>query len=155
MICLCWSAMIDFYFSNQEVLPGSARVPLQVQVYFLNCFINNIRYIQLCTYVYIYSTPPPWTRCDLKSNLSEVKLVWIHVLVALLVEGPSLPYYLSIAERRTDWFIPFSRALVWNEMQTAFSGFELGSLILFPMTLTIMLSTSPITYICRVALFLQ
>ena len=53
------------------------------------------------------------------------------------VKESSLLYYLSIAGERIVGFMPFPRVLVQWEMQTHLSGFELGSLCPFPMTITI------------------
>ena len=45
---------------------------------------------------------------------------------------PCLPYYLPMTGRRRDGFIPFSRAFVQSEMQTASFRFELSLPIPFP-----------------------
>ena len=44
------------------------------------------------------------------------------------------------SENITDGFMPFPRALVWSQVQTACLGFELGVLIPFPSKITIILS---------------
>ena len=58
------------------------------------------------------------------------------------IKEPNLPYYLLIAERRKDEFIPFPRVLVQSETQSGL-GFELELLFPFLTTVTITLNVPP------------
>ena len=64
----------------------------------------------------------PWVGC----------LTWVEEL--------SLPYYLAIARKRTDGFMPFPRALVQSEMHQSHPGFELGLPRPFPLRMTLNVS---------------
>ena len=53
---------------------------------------------------------------------SKAGLNSVFFLLHWLLNKPSLPYYLPIAERQTDGFMPFSNALTLKrETQTALS----------------------------------
>ena len=77
--------------------------------------------------VYIYSIPPPQVGCDTRSifkwRSADLNTEFSFSLTGCLIKAkePSLYYYLLIAEARRDGFMPFLRALVWSQTQTALS----------------------------------
>ena len=82
-------------------------------------------YIYIYIYIYIYPTLPLQAGCDTRSIFKQDKsglnlTCSSPRLIALpRAKKSSLCYYLAIAKRITDGFMPFSRALVQNKMQTA------------------------------------
>ena len=89
--------------------------------------------------VYIYPTPSPLAGCDTRSVFKRFKtgLNWefFFLLTVCLTHAKksSLPYYILIAEGRTDGFMPFPKNLYKGKCLQFCLGFELELPIPFPL----------------------
>ena len=88
-----------------------------VLCFLVTCHVTLRRdgYHQIC----IYPTPLLQTKCNIKTIFKQStagsNLEFSFSLVGCFtkVKEPSLPYYLTLPEERTDEFMPFSRALAF------------------------------------------
>ena len=89
---------------------------------FINCYLF-ILFIYSIAFVHLTSLPQVGygTRTIIKQSKAglDLEFSFLNCCLTVVKKKPSLPHYLPVAGKRRDGFMPFLRALVQSETQTA------------------------------------